>query len=98
MAIIDQLNSSFLCIPNIVDQSGPIFDNGSGNTQIHALVENGQALLSDDLLDGYSGPSFYAPPSQPPVSLPDSFVFGPFYPAYGGGTTYSQAGPPEGMY
>ena len=105
MAIIDQLNDSQLCIPNIQDNTGPIFESMDDLTEsdIHALVDGGTLEDSQDLFYGRDGgnsydTSFYAPPSRPPVSLGEEFAGLPYYPAYGGDTTYSESGPLEGRY
>jgi hypothetical protein len=105
MAIIDQLNGSQLCIPNIQDNTGPTFESMEDmtNSDIQALVEGGSLVDSQDLFYGRDGgnsyaTSFYAPPSIPPVSLGEEFAGSPFYPAYGGATTYNQSGPSEGRY
>jgi hypothetical protein len=108
MAIIDQLSGdrrSQLCIPDIQDGTGPTFETMDDFTEsdIHALVDGGSLEDSQDLFDGrYGGRglggSFYAPPSRPPVSLGEENAGLPFYPAYGGSTTYSESGPGDGRY
>jgi hypothetical protein len=106
MAIIDQLNDSQLCIPNIQDSTGPRFESMDDLTEsdIHALVDGGTLEDSQDLFYGREGgnywqSSFYAPASRPPVSLGEENAGLPFYPAYGNGsTTYSESGPGDGRY
>lgn len=104
MPIISQLTNSTLCIPNIVAGTGPIFETGTDFTRsdIQALVRGGVLRRSQDLFRGRlttsGNTSFFAPPSNPPVSLPDPAAGDPFYPAYGGSTTYNQSGPPDGRY
>ena len=40
--------------------------------------------------------SSFAPPSNPPVSVPDAFAGRPYYPSLGG--TYRNRGPQDGRY
>jgi len=104
MAIIDQLDSSTLCIPDINNSTGPIFEKEDDLTSsdIQAFVDGGTLQSTQDLYDGrnmYSGQlSYFALDSEPPVSIPDDFIGEPYYPAYGGNATYSSAGPTEGRY
>jgi hypothetical protein len=97
MPIIDQLDGSTPMGLSLEGQNGPHFE-GMGQqftSKIHARVDaSGNLLKSQDLLTGR--PSAFAPPSDPPVSFPDNFVGGPYYPSLGG--PYSQTGPADGIY
>jgi hypothetical protein len=104
MAIIDQLNGSQLCIPNIQDNTGPIFESIEDKTtsDIQALVEGRNLIDSQGLLYGRDGgnsyaTSFYAPPSEPPVSFPDDYIANGNVPSRFGGP-YIAVGPSDGRY
>jgi hypothetical protein len=100
MPIIDQLDDSNLCIPNIQDNTGPNFENEADKVSsiIHAGYGDDGSLTSEDLLTGrrYGQQTTFAPPSQPPVSIPDNYLFGPYYPSRGG--SYKNTGPAKGRY
>jgi len=103
MAIIDQLNGSTPQALSLEGRQGPNFENeGQRPTSpIQAFVDGNYLMDSEGLWYGRNGgnyyqTSFYAPPSEPPVSVPDDFVGEPYYPSLGG--PYSQFGPADGRY
>ena len=101
MPIIDQLNSSNLCIPDIQDSTGPNFENEADRIAsiIHLGYGDDGQLTSEDLLLGRrygQQVRTFVPPSNPPVSIPDSYLFGPYYPSRGG--IYKDTGPAKGRY
>ncbi len=99
MSIRNQLNAPTPQGLSLQGQQGPNFENETQRTtsEIQALVNNGGILQkSQDLLTGRTVGSFFTPPSNPPVSFPDAFVGGPYYPSLGG--TYRNRGPQDGRY
>jgi hypothetical protein len=102
MPIIDQLDDSGLCIPNIKDIPGPNFENEADRVSsiIHAGYGEDGRLTSEDLLTGRrygSQMSAFATPSQPPVSVYDKYVFRPEFASIRGGS-YKNKGPIKGRY
>lgn len=102
MPIIDQLDDSIYCIPNIQDNTGPNFENEADKVSsiIHAGREDDGSLASEDLLTGRRyGPNsyFFKQPSQPPVSVYDKYVFRPEFASIRGGS-YKNKGPIKGRY
>ena len=98
MPIINQLNGPTPQGLSLQGQPGPNFENETQRTtsDIQALANSNILQASQDLLIGRRHTSFYARPSDPPVSFPDAFVGRPYYPALGG--MYKDKGPKEGKY
>lgn len=97
--IIDQLIGPTPKQLSLEGQPGPNFENEGQRTTsiIHNLgVGDDGKKTSEDLLIGRRTPSYFAPPSEPPVSFPNEFVGEPYYSARGG--TYRNTGPIKGRY
>lgn len=102
MPIIDQLDDSDFCIPNIQNNTGPNFENEADRVSsiIHAGKGDDGAYTSEDLLTGRRyGPQlqFFKQPSQPPVSVFNMYVFSPEFASIRGGS-YKNKGPIKGRY
>ena len=112
MSIISQLNGNTPQDLSLRGQKGPEFESEGQSTtsDIQALVSNNALVTSgpnggsQDLIKGRTitrrglvpGGSFFAPPSNPPVSVPDANVGRPYYPSLGG--PYRDKGPRDGRY
>jgi hypothetical protein len=102
MSIRNQLNGSTPQNLSLQGQPGPNFENEGQRTtsNIQALANSNALQASQDLLAGrrygIAPNSTLVPPSQPPVSVPDTFAGRPYYPSLGG--PYRDKGPRDGRY